>query len=633
MMRDAPSPARRDDERGFAMLAVVVVLIGVGAIILLGALRGKVEDATLQQTRTMENMAVVADAVVGFAAVHNRLPCPAAPGGNGTANPPDANACATPDGIVPWRTLGLSEDQALDQWGRYLFYRAHGDLTNPAPTGPQKTLTARFMEGTTSPPLTAGFTVCRADEDTCTAANQVVGDGVTTIDRPGGAFVLISAGPAGAGAVLPSGTPVDAPQNVREVANTGAGPTFYDLPFNIRQADGSLLPPDDDAYFDDIVITMSVQQVMERAGLIRTPLPSLLSPGNFTTTENTTNNIKPQFKNAPRPDWAATEKVFMFGDGSAEPDTYNPTPDNVSKTSCAWYNEPFDLKTETLRGFARFQFVPGQMQPNEIEDTGQGFAFMLIPGTRTVGSTTCGTAHIDNAYGFKGPSRPKMALEFDIYSDRYEGAGDFSSGRNNPSPEGNHVALLNPSTQDYIGHGSTGNPQCQVWGPDSDGPAMNGEYGACTYPPGELTRRPERHRDPRPANWLEDGQYYEGAISQNAAQPYVVRFEFTRGCNADCSTCGTAGDPMVKVKAWIGCDSTVSTGTPRNCPIMPARFTDLSKSLPDTATTDYMINYCMPDRSLSYAESFDTVRLGIGFSTRNSSVALILHRLEAMSSD
>jgi hypothetical protein len=358
------------------------------------------------------------------------------------------------------------------------------------------------------------------------------------------------------------------------------------------------------------------------------PSNSLLDPNKFTTTADTVNHIKPRFKTPPHADWAASDKVMSFGGSSDDPDTYDLTASNVTKAACAWYDDAFNFTDETLRGFIRFQFLPGEPLSTQTMGTGQGFALMVIPGDRTVSATSCGTAASDNAFGFKGVARPKFALEFDIYKDNYENADDISGGRNNPNPEGNHVALLNPLTADYISHGGSGNPGCQTVPVGENAPAMNGEKGACTYPPANINDRPARHAV-RPANWLEDDPYLDTALSQNAAQPYVVRFEFKRLCNADCSTCGVAGGTKVHAKAWIACNAEVLAGNPGACPALPEGFDDVTESYADT--TDYMVNYCMPDRSLSYPESFDTVKIGIGFSTRNSAVALLLHRFEAKS--
>lgn len=356
---------------------------------------------------------------------------------------------------------------------------------------------------------------------------------------------------------------------------------------------------------------------------------------NFTSTDDTNNHIAPDFKPPPHADWAASDEIMYFGGSSEDDDVFNLTASNITKASCSWHNTPFDFTDETLRGFIRFQFLPGEASASQTMNTSQGFSLMVIPGERTVSANSCGSAAADNAFGFKGVARPKFALEFDIFRDNYEGAADYSGGRNNPKPEGNHVALLNPLTNDYISHGGSGNPKCQVWGPDSDGPADGDWPGACTYPAADSIDRPERHAT-RPAHWLEDGQYMDDALGQNAAQPYVVRFEFKRLCNSDCSTCGVEGGTMVHAKAWIACDAEANdvTGTSDACPEFTKDFENVTESY--AGTTDYMVNHCMDDRSLVYspsnpAESFDTVKIGIGFSTRNSAVGFLLHRLEVES--
>ena len=75
---------------------------------------------------TQANMTRIREAVVAYVALNQRLPCPAAPT-DGRAAPETATTitdpCASPSGVVPWRTLGLTEESALDGWNRLISYR------------------------------------------------------------------------------------------------------------------------------------------------------------------------------------------------------------------------------------------------------------------------------------------------------------------------------------------------------------------------------------------------------------------------------------------------------------------------------------------------------------------------------
>ena len=76
---------------------------------------------------TQANMTRIREAVVAYVALNQRLPCPAAPT-DGRAAPETATTIIKPDcdsrgGVVPWRTLGLTEESALDGWNRLISYR------------------------------------------------------------------------------------------------------------------------------------------------------------------------------------------------------------------------------------------------------------------------------------------------------------------------------------------------------------------------------------------------------------------------------------------------------------------------------------------------------------------------------
>ncbi|MGC2856737.1 hypothetical protein ACM64Y_14780 [Novispirillum sp. DQ9] len=573
----------RDGERGAAVILFVALVVAAAIAAAAALVMGRPEFAVQQNTGTGFDLTALRKAVEAHAIVANSgaVACPDTDG-DGDENV-TAGSCTALVGDVPWRSLGVTQRQATDAWGGAV----------------------RLI---------------------------VTGADLRLVSQQGGTqtechFILISSGANRAwdyttDAATPPTVTVTNPADLADASDVDiavCGKLGEDEGYNA--SDNSLLS------------SSGGNSAIE----------------NFTGTGDTAQHIAARMKTPPRADWAESDEVMYFGGSSNDPDTYDLTPSNVTKTSCSWYEEPFDFTTQVLRGYLRFQFLPGEASSIQTLGTSQGFALMVIPGDRAVSSSSCGTAASDNAFGFKGVARPKFAVEFDIYRDSYEGMNDHSGGRDNPKPEGNHVALLNPSSQDYISHGGYGNPSCQDWGTYGTGPAMNGTNGACTYPPGDANAytpsgadpRPARHAT-RPANWLEDRQYTDSALGQLAAQPYQVRFEFKRRCNSDCSTCGVAvpdgtdedtlgdGYTYLHTRVWVACDE-VLEGNPNACPDFPDAFQQLD-DLYD-GTTDYMIDHCVPDRSFSYAEDFSTVKIGVGFSTRNSAVAFMLHRFEALSED
>lgn len=117
----------RPRARGFTLLEMAIVLVIVG-FLLSGMLGGMTalqsrqrDDATQRQLEEMRN------ALITFATINRRLPCPAAPAtsetvtGAGLERAPTASGCTGGGaGVFPWATLGL---QQTDAWGRRFSYR------------------------------------------------------------------------------------------------------------------------------------------------------------------------------------------------------------------------------------------------------------------------------------------------------------------------------------------------------------------------------------------------------------------------------------------------------------------------------------------------------------------------------
>jgi len=102
---------------GFTLIELAIVLIVVS--LLLGGLLVPISTQMDMQARrsTNENLREIKEALIGFAIINGRLPCPST-----QVNPADANygvedvTCTSPavEGYLPWKTLGISE---TDAWG------------------------------------------------------------------------------------------------------------------------------------------------------------------------------------------------------------------------------------------------------------------------------------------------------------------------------------------------------------------------------------------------------------------------------------------------------------------------------------------------------------------------------------
>lgn len=121
-------------ESAFTIIEMAIVLLIVS--ILLGytvALFPKQQE--LKQYRAVEQeMDQIIAAIVGFAQVNGRLPCPAIPASVGTEDGGGANDCNNYGGFPPVNTLGLTgrlnaDSLLMDPWGNpYRYYVTNNDF-------------------------------------------------------------------------------------------------------------------------------------------------------------------------------------------------------------------------------------------------------------------------------------------------------------------------------------------------------------------------------------------------------------------------------------------------------------------------------------------------------------------------
>ena len=123
----------KPSQSGFTLVEIAIVLLIV--TILLGytvALFPRQQE--LKQYNALEkDMDRIVDAIVGFAQVNGRLPCPAIPNSAGDEDGGGAGPCNNYGGFVPVNTLGLegrinADTLLLDPWGNpYRYYVSNSD--------------------------------------------------------------------------------------------------------------------------------------------------------------------------------------------------------------------------------------------------------------------------------------------------------------------------------------------------------------------------------------------------------------------------------------------------------------------------------------------------------------------------
>lgn len=276
--------------RGFTLIEIVVVLFILGVVISMAAVITNALTASQKLSATTTRMTAVDAAIVQYVMQQKRLPCPA----DGTLLSTDNNAgletartgaagCTTNEagGVVPWRSLGLSETDATDGWNHRLTYRVQPGLAadggmdmswcDPASTvlpivatASCNTACSSAALGSCTPPsaflLSKGLRVRNVLGNVIMEPNPGAGTPPT-----GAAYVVVSAGSSGGGAYLSSGqlstaTAVDGNEEQKNYANVAYSAAGYYVDDSISDVSGA-------THFDDIVSRPAVLAVINKAGL------------------------------------------------------------------------------------------------------------------------------------------------------------------------------------------------------------------------------------------------------------------------------------------------------------------------------------------------------------------------------
>lgn len=128
--------------RGFTMVELAVALLVIALLLgmMVVPLNTQIDQHRINETQKHANLIV--EAILGFAVTTGRLPCPAiATTANTTAGAGledrTAGACTSPEGVVPWATLGVQE---TDAWGRRFTYRVTAAFADDPVGGLQASL-------------------------------------------------------------------------------------------------------------------------------------------------------------------------------------------------------------------------------------------------------------------------------------------------------------------------------------------------------------------------------------------------------------------------------------------------------------------------------------------------------------
>jgi prepilin-type N-terminal cleavage/methylation domain-containing protein len=240
--------------RGFTLIEIAIVIVVIGLITSGGllAISPVIQSAKISETK--QKMATVEAAILGYVIQNGCMPCPAQRGAAATGQTADTagavytgcttNACVTNgEGLVPWVSLGLTQNDATDGWDRRFTYGV--DPTRAVASSMQRNADGSFPNFAST-----------IDIETLAGADQAY----TSI-----VYVLLSHGQDGSFGESQSGA-IGADKYGQAAGATGLGQNengnFNDLDF----ANGSINASAAVGYFDDIVVFKSFQPLILSCG-------------------------------------------------------------------------------------------------------------------------------------------------------------------------------------------------------------------------------------------------------------------------------------------------------------------------------------------------------------------------------
>lgn len=231
--------------RGFTLVEMAIVLAIVALLLagLLPTISSQIEQARRNDTR--KQISEIQQALMGFAIINGRLPCPTTttdPASVNYGKEDSAAICSAnyaAEGYLPWKTLGVSE---IDAWGTKR-------TSNTSPwLGYWRYRVDRNFSSATPFTLNTGFGTCPSATTDCLAIQDIGGNGLTsTTERP--VAIVFSTGPD----LIGNG------QN----ANIGEPNPSFEPAGGIYQSDvpGKLA---NGSNFDDILVWISRPQLFNR---------------------------------------------------------------------------------------------------------------------------------------------------------------------------------------------------------------------------------------------------------------------------------------------------------------------------------------------------------------------------------
>lgn len=246
-----------------AEIAVVLAIIGIAMTMGLKMLTATLENSAYSETRAKQERIKLA--LVSFMRSNGRLPCPdtALPAtGNEVPAPPvppalptSCNATAAAGyGVLPWLTLQIPRDAALDGWGNLFSYRVANSFAPVLKNWTSKTVGTPF---TINELPTSSVALIIQERDTpASVLNQITNQAVV---------VILSHGKNGLGALTTRGNARVPPPTVAVALDENTNGTVGSRTFVRRAFNDSPLVAGTNpgGPFDDLVAYMTPQDLLQ----------------------------------------------------------------------------------------------------------------------------------------------------------------------------------------------------------------------------------------------------------------------------------------------------------------------------------------------------------------------------------
>jgi prepilin-type N-terminal cleavage/methylation domain-containing protein len=193
---------RPQSASGFTLVEIAIVVVIVSVLLTLGitALNAQITNTAISATKKKQS--TIQDSLTTYLGLHGQLPCPdtdyavapdgienRANGGSPAVVPNTTLVCLNNYGIIPYVTLGLPQEAAVDGWDNFFTYY----VSNAVAANADWTLTTNFHMGNVG-----AFNVWSTTGITTPLASTAV--------RTGAVVVIVSHGRNGNGAVTVQGT-------------------------------------------------------------------------------------------------------------------------------------------------------------------------------------------------------------------------------------------------------------------------------------------------------------------------------------------------------------------------------------------------------------------------------------------